>query len=172
MANVAQQFRALNAFIDGRSYAGVCEEFHPAPLRVMTDEYQAAGMDTPVLLDMGMEALMARLVINGYDGNILNQFGLQDADAANMEVRGALEDYDGSVIPVIFTMRGNVITMPFGRIRGRGEVPKMIIEMALSYYKIAIDGIDHVTIDVLNMIREIGGVDRLATLRAAIGVTG
>ena len=63
-----------------QGYAGVCEEFHPAPLRIMTDAYHPAGMDMPVLLDMGMMPLEARLVINGYDGNVLNQFGLADAE--------------------------------------------------------------------------------------------
>ena len=136
----------------------------------MTDAYQAAGMDMPVLLDMGMMPLEARLVINGYDGHILNQFGLADAEAANMEVRGGLEDYDGATRDVVFKMRGNVVTMPFGRIRGRGEVPKMIIEMALSNYEIRIAGTEHVYIDAINMIRRINGVDRLEALRAAIGL--
>ena len=91
-------------------------------------------------------------------------------NAANMEVRGGLEDYDGSIKQVVFTMRGNVVNMPFGRIRGRGEVPKMIIEMALSYYKIAIDDTIHIEIDAILMTRIINGVDRLADLRAAIGL--
>ena len=46
MANVAQQFRQFSVM-----------------------EHQASGMDMPILLDMGMEAMTARLVINGYFGS-------------------------------------------------------------------------------------------------------
>ena len=170
MANVAEQFRAINAYVAGESYAGRVEEFHPARLQIMVDDYHAGAMDTPVMLDMGMETPVSRLIINGYHGQILNQFGLSDANAVQMEVRGALEDYGGAVRNITFKMTGNVIDIPFGRIRGRGEVPKMVIQLSCSYYEIIIDGTSHITIDVLNMIRIVNGVDRLAALRDAIGV--
>ena len=179
MANVAEQFRAINFYVTNRhditndaanQYAGRLEEFHPARLMIMTHEYHGGAMDTPVLLDMGMEALTARAIINGYHGNLLNSFGLADANAVNCEARGALEDYDGEVRNITFKMTGNIIDMPFGRIRGRGEVPKTIIQIACSNYQIIIDGTEHIYIDALGMIRRIGGIDRLEALRAAIGV--
>ena len=176
MANVATQFRAINAYITppGESqvnYAGRVEEFHPAQLEVSTREYQAGGMDVPVQLDMGMEPLDARLIVNGYEPATFSQFGLADAEAANLEVRGGLEDYEGPTHQLIFTMRGNVTMIGMGRIRGRGDIPKTMINIALSYYKITYDGNPLIEIEAMGMIRKINGVDRLAALRAAIGLT-
>ena len=170
MANVAQQFRAMNAYVNGEGYAGRVHEFHPPRLRVTTEEYQAAGMDMPVLLDVGMEPLEAMVILNGIDGNILSQFGLADANAANMQIRAALEDYDGSTTAVQYTMRGNVVDIPQGRIRGRGEVPQMSLGMSVSQYKIEIGGTTFIEIDALNMIRNVNNVDRLLDLRQIIGV--
>ena len=179
MANIAQQFRALNAYIntqtesadaDSGNFAGKVEEFHPPQLKIMTAEYHASGMDAPVLLDMGMEPLVARLIINGYFGQALENFGLADANAALWEVKGGLEDYDGKVKTVRFEMTGNIVDMPFSRIRGRGEVPKMVIEIACSKYQIFIGDTEHVHIDILNYIRRIGSTDRLEKLREAIGL--
>ena len=176
MANVVSQFRGVNAYITPPgeaqvNYAGRVEEFHPAQLEVSTREYQAGGMDIPVLLDMGMEALEARLVVNGYEPATFHQFGLADAEAANLEVRGGLEDYNGAMHQLIFIMRGNVNMIGMGRIRGRGDVPKTMINLALSYYKIMYDNTPLIEIEAMGMVRKINGVDRLAALRTAIGLT-
>ena len=170
MANIAEQLRAMTASVAGVDYGGRIEEFHPARLMIMTHDYHAGAMDAPVQLDMGMETPEARLIINGYHGNIINQFGLANANAVEIQVQGGLEDYNGDVRNITWDMTGNVTDMPFGRIRGRGEVPKTILQMACSFYQITIDGTVHAKIDILNMIREIGGVDRMAALRAAIGL--
>ena len=136
---------------------------------VMTAEHHAGAMDAPLLLDMGMEALTPRIVVNGYHGTLLNQFGLADANAVEMMVRGGLEEYGGDVTTIEWTFTGNVIDMPFGRIRGRGEVAKSIVQVACSKYEIKIGGEEHIFIDILGMIRRVGGNDRLEALRTAIG---
>ena len=176
MANVASQFKALNLYIDrvdgrGRAdYAGRIEEFHPAELQISTREYQAGGMDMPVLLDMGMEPLVARAVINGYEETTFHQFGLADARAANMEARGGLRDYGGEEHTLIFNMRGNVIAIGMNRIMGRGDIPKTMVVIALNYYKILYDGNPLIEIEAEGMVRKINGVDQLAGLRQAIGL--
>ena len=176
MANVVSQFKALNLYIDrtdgrGRvNYAGRIEEFHPAELQISTREYQAGGMDMPILLDMGMEALVARATINGYEPTTFHQFGLADAEAANMEVRGGLRDYQGPEHTLIFNMRGNVVAIGMNRIMGRGDIPKTMIVLALNYYKISLDGEPLIEIESTGMVRKINGIDQLAGLRQAIGL--
>ena len=179
-ANVVEQVRAVNIFsineAEQEQYAGRVEEFMPARLQVLTSEHHAGGMDSPVYLDMGMETPVARFVVNGFHGQLINTFGLANANQVRFIARGALEDYNGDTRQITFKMRGNVVDMPFGRLRGRGSVPKMVIEITCTLYEVYIgeigtDGTEHVYIDVLNMIRRIGGVDRLEKLRQAIGIT-
>ena len=175
MANVVSQFKALNMYITppGQSqvsYAGRLEIFEPAELQINVREYQASGMDMPVLLDMGMEPLIARATVNGYEPTTFNQFGLANAEAANMEVRGGLRDYQGPEHQVIFTMRGNIIGIGMQGIRGRGDIPKTMIVMALNYYKIAYDGTPMIEIEANGMIRKVNGIDQLEGLRQAIGL--
>jgi P2 family phage contractile tail tube protein len=170
MANVVKQFRNMNAFFDGINYAGQVDEFHPPQLEVMTEPYKSGGMDVPVLLDMGMEPLEGRLIINGYEQSAFAGFGLADAKATTMRVLGGLEDYDGTTSSVEWIMTGNVTTLGMGRIRGRGETPRTMISIACVEYQIIQAGITIIDIDVLNMTRLINGVDRLAELRAAIGL--
>ena len=179
MANVPQQLRFVNFYLnnseDGSvhgagNYAGRLEEFMPCPLQIMTAEHHTGTLDSPLLLDMGMEALVARAIINGYDANLLNSFGLANANAINCSVKAGLEDYNGVVKPLEFKMRGNIVSMPFGRIRGRGDVAKTVLQIACSKYEIYIGGTEHVFIDILRSIRRIGGVDRLEALREAVGI--
>lgn len=170
MANVAQQFKNFDVKIDGGSWLqGITEEFHPPTLEASVMEYQAAGMDMPILLDMGMEALTARLVLNGYHGPAFNTFGRVNQTDTQLIARGALRSIRGEDSRVVFTMQGNVIHLSQNRIRGRGELPRVMLGMALVAYKVEIGGTTHVDIDVLNMKRIIDTTDVQAGIRAAIG---
>ena len=177
-ADISQQLRALNLYVltetntvdsEGQ-YGGKIEEFHPPGLEILTAPHHAGAMDAPILLDMGMESPTGRIVVNGYYGQLFEQFGLANANKVIWQVKGGLEDFHGGVKNITWDMSGSVINMPMGRIRGRGEVPKTMLEIACTYYKISIDGTSHIEIDILNYIRRIGSVDRLAALRAAIGL--
>ena len=182
MANVVKQFRNMNAFFRNENYpepvnyAGQVDEFHPPQLEIMTEPYKAGGMDVPVLLDMGMMPLEGRLIINGYEQSAFGGFGLADAKAATITVKGGLEDYDGTTGVMQWIMTGNITSLGMGRIRGRGETPRTMLSIACVEYQIKQGPTggpgdpDLINIDVLNFTRFINGVDRLAALRAAIGL--
>lgn len=181
MGNVAQQLRLLNLYVNtptptadapsgGNSYAGVVEEFRPGSLQIMTAEHHPGGFDMPVTLDMGMETPVCTIIVNGYFGQILEQFGLADADAVIWEVRGALEDFNGNVKNITFKMNGTVYNMPLGRLRGRGEVTKCGVQVSCTVFEVYIAGTEHIYVDAKNAIRRIGGVDRMAKLREAVGL--
>lgn len=172
MANVVDQYRDIEARYNGESLAGQLDEFHPPQLQTMVHWYRAGGMDTSIPLDMGMEPLVARLLINGYQQGSFTQFGLANIDATPLLVYGGLEDTDGTVSQIIFEMRGRVAATNMERIRGRGEVPRVMLQMGLTYYKITHSRVATplIEIDPMNMVRKIAGIDRLASLRAAIGL--
>lgn len=168
MANIVQQFKALNAYVDGVSYLGRVSAFSPAQLAIETEPYRSGGMDVGVPLDTGMKEMEVSLKLNGVHRQVYEQFGKATSDT-RIEVRGALEDYDGLVTQVIWNMVGMIKTLPTEALQGQGEVPAMTIMMGLNFYEIKFDGDEVVYIDAINMIRRINGEDRLDHIRAAIG---
>lgn len=177
MADVAQQFKQFNVDIINPEEtppkwegAGVVEEFHPPTLEASVMEYQASGMDMPILLDMGMEALTARLVVNGYFTQVFSTFGRANQTQTEFVAHGGLRSIRGQDSEVTFRMRGNVIHVSQGRVRGRGELPRVNLGIALVYYEVKIGPDTPIIIDVLNMTRVINSNDVLEGMRSAIGL--
>jgi P2 family phage contractile tail tube protein len=64
MNNILRNF---NLFVDGTNYAGQIEEINLPKPTVKTEEHRVGGMDAPIALDMGMEALKADFTLTGFD---------------------------------------------------------------------------------------------------------
>ena len=177
MANIVQQLRVFSVDIDGDPYPGTVEQFMPPDLQIDARPYRAGSMDTDIMLDFGMEALIANVVLNGYHLQAYSQFGLGNQNRANMVIRGALANTvatdTGTVAAgsnITFTLTGNVIKIEQSRIQGRGDIPKIALMMALHYYKIVIAEIDVVEIDIMKSTRIIAGEDQLKHFRDLIGI--
>lgn len=159
----------LNLFVDGRGYAGQIDEYNPPDLAIQVEDYRGGGMDAPVALDMGQEALETSFALIAYDADILALWGVAEGQSVPFVARGALESYDGTVKPVVHTMRGKITTIARGT-WAPGQKPALTITMRLDYYKEDHNGVTLHEIDVVNMIRTVNGVDRLAQQRAALGL--
>lgn len=159
----------INLFVDGRGYAGQIDEYNPPDLSLQTEDYRGGGMDAPTTLDMGQEAMEASFALIAYDADVLALWGVAEGQVVPFTARGALESYDGTVKPVIHTMRGKITTIARGT-WAPGQKPTLTVTMRLDYYKEEINGVVISEIDVINMIRIAGGVDRLAEQRAALGI--
>ena len=53
--------RNFSLFVDGTGYAGKVTELTLPTLTIQNEEYRAGGLDAPIAIDMGMEALTAAL---------------------------------------------------------------------------------------------------------------
>ncbi len=160
----------LNLIVDGRGYAGRIEELVPPKLTVKTEDVRAGGMDAPVQVDMGMEALTCEFTLVDYDPDVLALFGLAPGQATQLTMRGAAEnEQDGTVNPVVVNVRGRIKELDPGTWKP-GEKATLKAVMTLTYYKLTYDGRELHEIDVPNMVRRIGGVDQLAARRAALGL--
>lgn len=159
----------INLFVDGRGYAGQIDEYNAPDLTIQTEDYRAGGMDAPIAIDMGMEALETSFSLIAYDADVLSLFGVAEGQQVPFTARGALESYDGAVKPVVHTMRGRITSLARGT-WAPGQKPALQVTMRLDYYKEEIDGVTINEIDVVNMVRIVAGVDRLAAQRAAIGI--
>jgi P2 family phage contractile tail tube protein len=159
----------INLFVDGRGYAGQLDEYNPPDLTLTTEDYRAGGMDAPVALDMGMEGLETSFTLIAYDRDVLALYGVAEGNKVPLTARGALESYDGTVTPVVHKMRGKVTSVARGT-WAAGQKPSLQITMRLDYYKEEHGGQVVHEIDVENMIRIVNGADRLAEIRAALGI--
>jgi P2 family phage contractile tail tube protein len=159
----------FNLFVDGRGYAGQVQDYTPPDLTAMTEDFRAGGMDGPIAIPLGIEALTASFSLLAYDADTIAQWGVSVGGVVPLTIRGALESYDGSVKPVVHLMRGRITSLSRGTWTP-GAIAPLTVTMRPDFYSETIDGVVISVIDLENMIRIIGGVDQLASQRAALGI--
>lgn len=164
--NVIKQ---MTVSVDGRGYAGNVTEYNPPALTLVTAEHRAGGMDAPVTLDMGMEALETSFVLRSYDREVLRQFGVGEGNTVPFVGRGAMQSFDGTWKPAVHTMRGKITGIDRGTWQP-GEAATMTVTMRLDYYREEHDGVLVHEIDVENGVRIVDGQDYLADMRAALRI--
>lgn len=159
----------LNLFVDGQGQAGQIEEFNAPKLTLQTEDFRGGGMDAPVKLTMGMEGLECDFSLVSYRRQVLALFGVAEGQFIPFVAREALESFDGTVTPVVHTMRGKITEMDPGSSKP-GQIAPIKIAMSLVYYKLEHGGQVIHEVDVENMVRVVNGVDVLAAQRAALGI--
>lgn len=166
---IPQTLYNFNLFVDGNSYAGVASQVTLPKLKVKTEDYRAGGMDAPVKMDMGLEAMDAAFSMNGVAKDVLKFFGLADQNSFNGSFRGAFKNQKGEVVAAVATFRGMLQEVDMGDWKS-GDKAETKYSVNCSYYKLEIDGAAVVEIDPVAGIRVIEGKDQLADVRAALGV--
>jgi len=169
MATASKLLKNFNLYVDGRGYAGVCDELQLPNLALVVEDFRAGGMDASVAVEMGQEKLEASFVLSGYEENVLNLWGVGQGTTIPLVARGALEDLDGSVTPVVVYMNGTIRSMEPGAWTA-GEKSTITFTMDLRSYKYTQAGRTINEIDIPNMVRIVNGTDRLAAQRNAIGI--
>lgn len=158
-----------NLFVDGISLQGDVPSLTLPKLTLKTEEHRVGGMDVPVELDMGMEKQEAGFTTTGVRRESLKMFGLADGSGFNGVFRGAFKGLKGKVTPVIVTLRGLLKEVDMGDWKS-GDKAEVKHNVALTYYKLEVDGRLIYEIDALGMKRVINGVDQLAAQRSALGL--
>ena len=161
--------RNVNLFVDGRGYAGKVDAVTLPVLTLKTEDLRAGGMDAPAKMDMGMEELECTIQTLGVDAELLKLWGVIDANAVALTIRGALQSEDGTVKAVVAQLRGRVYMEDLGTWKA-GERSPLKLTINCRYYKLEHDGEAIRELDVDNFIRIINGVDQLEQLRTALGV--
>lgn len=160
----------MNLFIDGRGYAGRIDEIALPKLAAAVEEHRAGGMDAPLNLDMGMEALEATFTLSEFDENIWAGFGLLENNVIPCTVRGSIQAQGTSEAqPVVANLRGGWQELDPGTWKP-GDKNQLSVTMMCRYYKLTINGRTVAEIDVPNMIRIIDGTDQIAQQRAHLGI--
>jgi P2 family phage contractile tail tube protein len=162
--------RNYSLFMDGVGFAGRITELTPPTLGIQAEEYRGGGMDAPVEIDMGMEALEMSFTLAEYDVDVLKQFGLYDQNATQFTVRGALQR-NGSedAVSVVINVTGHIKSFDPGAFEA-GALTEANFTVGCRYYKVAIANEELIEIDIENFKRIVNGTDQLASLREAMGL--
>lgn len=157
----------LNMFVDGFGYAGRVETLTPPVLTRKTEEYVGAGMPGPIDLDFGIERMEASWEMSSYEKEVVRHWGSGQPIA--VVFRGAAMDFDDTTTAIVLTMRGVVNVLDRGDWTA-GEKPTLTVTAGLTYYQEQIDGEVIHEIDPAGYVQTINGVDRMANVRAAVGI--
>ncbi len=156
-------------FVDGVSFSGDVPSMTLPKLSIKTEEYRGGGMSGPVDLPTGLEKLEAAFTTNGVRKEALKFFGLADQTACNLVFRGSFKGQKGTVKAVTVTLRGSLKEVDMGDWKP-GDKAEIKHAVAVTYYKLEIDGRVMFEIDFSNMVQVINGVDQLAAERSALGL--
>lgn len=157
-------------FADGENYMGEVPEVTLPTLTRKMDEYRGGGMNMPVELDYGMEKMEAEIKAAGWFSQMLKSWGAPRADAMLLRFAGAVQaDDTGAVQACEAVMRGRFAEWDPGNAQA-GEATEQTYKLAMSYFKLTIDGTVVLEIDAINMIEMVNGEDRMAQVRTALGV--
>lgn len=161
-----KQIRNFNAFVDGVSYFGRATEGKLPDLKVMTAAYRGAGMDGPVGVDMGLEAMKAELTFAEWDPALARLIGRVN----RFVMRPVHKGEDGGIADtMIYTIGGLITISEKGAFKpGSESLLKMTID--LRTYRYEHNGEVIWDIDLEAGKRVIGGVDQLADHRRAMGI--
>lgn len=165
-AQLPRQLKAFNLYVDGDSYAGRADSITPPAMAFMMEEHRAGGMDAPVELELGMEVMRATLVISDYSPRLISLIGRPEVPIV---ARGAVQAQGANAESVVINMRGMFANTEFSEWRP-GTKSTKTVTASLSYFRYRQADVEYVEIDIINMVRRVGGVDQLASQRAAIGL--
>ncbi|MGV8860190.1 MAG: phage major tail tube protein [Pseudomonas sp.] len=166
---IPQILSNANLFVDGVSFNGDVPSMTLPKLAIKTDEYRGGGMAGSIEMDMGLDKMEASFVTNGVRRESLKWFGLADQTACNAVFRASFKGLKGAITPVIATVRGMLKEVDLGDWKP-GDKAEIKHAIALTYYKLEVDGRVVYEIDMINAVRVIDGVDQLAAERSALGL--
>jgi P2 family phage contractile tail tube protein len=168
--SLIKTLKNFNVFNDAVGYMGVVEEVKLPKLTRKMEDFRGGGMNAPLVIDLGNEELEAELTLGGIMKQVFDQYAATKVGAVQLRFAGAYQDDEtGIVQSVEVVMRGRWSEIDPGDSKA-GERTKHVVKAALAYYKLSIDSVVAVEIDVLNMIENVNGTDMLAEQRKAIGL--
>lgn len=164
------KLKNFNLFNDAVSYMGQVAEVNLPKLTRKMEEWRGAGMNRPIKVDLGGEALQMDWTCGGIMRGVLEQYGVTTHDGVQLRFAGAYRAEDqADPIAVEVVIRGRHSEIDPGTSKP-GDDTAFKITTEVSYYKLTMDGEDVIEIDVMNAIEKVKGVDRLQKERKAMGL--
>lgn len=161
-----RQIRNFNAFVDGVSYFGLAVEGKLPDPKINTQAYRGAGMEGPVGVDMGLEAMTTELTFHEWSPAILTQLGR----VGRLVLRPAAMGEDSfEADAIIATIGGLFRAAEFGGLKP-GEAASLKLTCDVRQFRLEHNDLVVFDIDLEAGKRVVGGVDQTASLRRAMGI--
>lgn len=160
----------LMLFNEGLNYLGEVKSVKLPTLTRKMEEWRGGGMGGPNKMDMGMEALELEATFGGPMRDILRQWGVARVGGVYLRFVGAYQnDETGNVDTIEVIVRGRHEEIDMGDAE-TGEASEFKVKTVCAYYKLVWNGRTEIEINFADMTEIIGGVDRSAEIRAALGL--
>lgn len=164
-----RKLKNFNFSVDGTSYLGETTEVTQPKLALKLEAYRSGGMQGEVDVNQGIEKLELEFKMGGHEPNLIALFG--GAISGNLfRLQGAYQRDDTDEVDAVeIVCRGRLSEIDEGSSKA-GDDTEHSYKASLTYYKKVVNGKDIVEIDMLNQIFMVDGKDRLAEIRAAMGL--
>ena len=163
------KLKNFNFFQDGAGFLGEIEEVTIPKLAIKASEWRGGGMLGPIMIDEGLEKLESDWTMGGLIVDALRAFGITTHDGVGARFAGAYKDDGTGIVRACeVSMRGRFQEIDWGNAKV-GDSTAHKHKFAVSYLRITIDGSEEVEIDLLAGVFIVGGIDRYADIRAALG---
>ncbi|WP_251477697.1 phage major tail tube protein [Stenotrophomonas lactitubi] len=164
-----RKLKGFNTFTAGESFLGEAKTITLPELKRIMEAYRGGGMSGPVKIDLGQDEIQIKVVYGGLMRPILRQYAETSHDGVQIRFAGGYQrDDNGQVDAVEVVIRGRHEGLEFGDSEA-GSDTEFTVTTACSYYKLTWNGEVLIELDLVNMVENVGGIDRLLALRSAIG---
>lgn len=172
MANIQiEKLTNMNVYVDGANFLGRASEVTlPSVKDVMADQ-KGLGMFGKAKVPSGIDDMECNIKWVAPNRDVMRAFA-DPRRAPLLQFRGSMETHDTTgliaEVPVIVDVSGRRMERPLGTAK-KQETVEPETKLAVTYYKLTIDGEELEEIDVLANIYKVDGVDILATYRRNVG---
>lgn len=151
----------FSVFVNGQGYSGQCEEAELPDFEIKMEDWRGGGMDGTFEVDMGQEAMNAKLTFAEPLPAVITAL----MKGTRIQLRGSyVRDLDQSRVAVLVELGARPKKFAPGSWKA-GDKGSNEHELAVDYYRWVQGSEELFEIDVVNMIRRVGGVDQLAGIR-------
>lgn len=165
-----KKLKNMNLYGNGDNWMGIIQEVTLPKISHAMEDWRGGGSIGPIKIDNGLEALELEWTLGGVVPEAIKQMGAVEHAAHLFRFMGAYQsDTDGAVSAVEVVMRGRHQELDRGNAKP-GEATEHKFKTPLSYYEEIMDGEQLILIDLERSVYIVGGVDRYAEIRAALGL--
>jgi P2 family phage contractile tail tube protein len=155
---------------NGNNYAGMCEDITLPKLARKMEDFRGGGMDVPVKVDVGGEAMSLEFTIGDAIPDLTSRFMESLVDGIPLRLMAYSEEDDtASVMAIEFAFRGRFSEIDMGELKP-GDLTKTKYKFECAYFKIIKNGVTVIEKDIVKNIEIVAGVDIYAKRRAATGL--
>lgn len=161
-----------NVYVNGVSMLGRAEEINLPGIKAKMSEHKALGLIAANEYFSGFEKLEAKIKWNSFYEDALKA-SANFVATSKLQVRASLEVYESAgrtaQKAVVAFITGQFKSFPEAGFKQNDNV-EASSDLAVTHYRLEIDGVEIVEIDTIASIYRVDGVDLLAEYRDNLGI--